>query len=944
MITKIRTNEISFLICCLFIIYLINLSNGSSKSTKRFLFRFWGAKEMVHKATEHSRRSIQEILERRDESRRDLCLVYDSREMKYMHKEELGPKVMEKIGAPVLPLSKCNRDLIQTKKFLNNTSASYLPKIDDLDLRTYLPHRSAIIHTLFLQKQKSDNYHIPSTTMLQTLIHNTGIENDDIEKVNALEVTLGVTNHNDCRRVMIWADENQLNSQKNFPSGLMPMETEYIKIPNLQYPNLIKTAKNWDSNPEPLIFKIPDTNDTDCRRIPARIMLGDGLTWVLSIRFKWEIVLSKDNVRYYKLSPVPIKENDAVLSSLCTYNAFVGHDVINQRNDIQCLFLDVFGIDVELADCIEIEAIAVANGWMLKTDKFTTNFITMGNVINPEKIDADGTWCLPWAALADEFKVCCIGNVRVSYTNSTVLLSALVKNIFPDLNVFCGTLELIESQAIEWFNNLVIHCLKETTINHNIRPDVKTRRELIKNLCIWTSREEGRRQRSAPSSKVKLFSQLVPDWSTVAYGGARYLHSVGSFFVNQYSTIKQIEFSHGVLIANTGKDIDDKFIDSCTFGRGIDTGRTYQPIREEGLHCNPEFKSEVVKFDLSKLKNTDLAMAMLSQGSQTKVQCILECARLNREFLIGLFCALSNLDLDNPDYSFWIQKTSLYEKLRNMKFFTTGVPPPAVKQIESEILRHQQNVTQLEEKTRKKDEQIVANRKMREELYSVKKSRARFGVRGGTGLQQEVYGQVPGDHTARNQKKKRYRKRYMAVIRQLDDYVHEDQWRSLKRVRQEPTRATSYNVRATGLDLRDVLHHKHSKERIKQAQGSPGRQDQIHVESARAQSRECTRNSSAQPEEFPTDHVRYRSPDKEMIPSRRVYMEPRQHSPDRIVTIHPVSPSQYENSYPINTSGGGGWRDDEEYNRYPAALDDHREMQYGGRTNRAENKSDCWWD
>ena len=861
--------EVSSMIYLFITLLCIFITNNNT-----YISRFWFPGELVSNSLSHGRKSVREALERNDDRREDLCLIYNSRKMREKFKDDFGLMMVEKIvtwkGIP--PRSNANRDRIHMQNFLEKTSSSQLVNIEQVDFREYLPNGSATLHQLLMIKTLCSDWNVPNSIYLQTLLNNSGIDYNDLGKVSVQEITLGTTSRHDSRTLDIFVEQSIRSNQLNYPSGLLSLDTQYIRIPEGTYEKMIKAAKNWHTSPEPVTCKVPDFYDKNCKRIPSRIVIGDGIDWMLSIRFNWEIFVDEKGIRHYKFNLSEIKEKDPILVRLFSAAAYVGYNIINQRNDIQSLLNEIYGLDIILPECLEMEALAVANGWMLpQTDRLTINFLTMGNLLNQDVGCADGTWCVPWDQLATEFKIYAIGNVRAGFTNSTVLLISLARNLFPDLNVLCSTLELPENGAIEWFCSLVTHVFKECTRDRGLKDISLSRKDDIKSLCAWIFRADYfQEQRSSCTRKVEIFSDLVPDWSTIAYGGARFLHSATAFFVKQYGLLQQLDYQHPTLIANLSKDINEDFIKSCTFGRGNDTGRTYQPTKKIGLQPNPEYVDHIAKIDLSHLKTKDLAHANLPGNNQTKVESILECCRCNPDFVSSLFSALQDVDLNDPDYSFWIRKTSLYEKLRNMKFFTTGVLPQVITQIEAEIQRHQKNVISLEETTRKKDEISVERRKKREELLRINAGRSNIGVRQRSGLQQKVYDQIPGHQSAKNKRKKNHRKKVMATIRQLPDYIPEDTWRSMKKIGKQPVRATVHNVKATGKDLRDVVKHKEEKKKIRQTQGTissqavRSRDEENNLRNEESHySKKCSRSYSSKSHEH--SHSRnYRSSEKEM--------------------------------------------------------------------------------
>lgn len=756
-------------------------------------------------------------LQRKITVREDLFIMDASEEKKELYKGDVGRRILFKfLGTQAVQGSSEDKTLME--RFLEKSSENKLPKVTDLEMLKFLPGGAPLVSYLEVDNATSqDGYQFPTQLYLEDLANRRSLDTETVSGVEIREITLGKSHELEVTYQLKWALDKIKDDKLKYPANFCSFDMKMVPFPINRYRELMKRGRNWEKNPEPMVVPVQD-NDLDTTDIPTRILVGNGVTWILSIRFNHDLIENERGQAQLSLSLNPLP--DAFMNFFSSLHLLVGHHTITLRNGLQEYLSEVYGVERELPPVMQIDALSTAAGWKLPaTDRFSTNLATLGGLLyrGGEMMWSGPRWAADWSKLPTEFKSYCIGNLRSDYSSYIVLISLLMRNTFPDIEMLCSTLELTQTQAIEWFTWLVSVCVGESVPEPGARLQAKTRQDLILSLRKYDYSSEPKKLYKEPEDTAILLSKLIPDWPTVVHGGPRFLHSVLPFFVEQIQILQTLHKAHPYLAPHIKREIDDKFIKRCTYNRGMEREDVYEGTEDFGLGCKPELAEKIYKIDLAKLTDKDIT-AMADQTGQAKVLGILESVRLSIDTCTPLLRKLRTLDLDSVDYSFWLEKTSLYERLRLMHLFLLDKPTVAVERLEEEVHTRQQNVLQQEEETRARDEKIVEKRKKREDLYQANQIYAQGGTRNRTGLQQQIYGQVPGDHKQRNKKWRESKKKMYQKVKRLNNYIPRKEWKALGKKGERPARANPYNVRTEGLDLRQVLVNKHEKSVTQAAQ------------------------------------------------------------------------------------------------------------------------------
>lgn len=733
-----------------------------------------------------------------------------------------------------------NRDLNFLQAFLDANIERglpdiVLPSVIAQKLTQFLPQGAPL--AAYLQNHISLNqagWSYPSSLYMDKITRSSTITNNSLAEVKMMEVTLGVTEIDEMQQTFSMVEGYMEDGLKNFPIKFVSFDVESFAMPRELLTRLIERKKTWTRQSPTFTFKVPKFNHPGKVNIPARMILGDGSTWFLSIRFNFDETAPVDGTRRYRMRIDPLPQE--FIDFITSLPPLVGLNIMDDRDEIEDTLFNLYGLEVKLPVCVELDSLALALGSRLsRTNMFTMNLINMGSLLNKHASVADGHWPLPLEELADPFKLYCLGDVRFGHNNFVVLISMLIRDIFPDPDVFCSTMELRQSQAFKWFGHMVINCLGETKLHPVKRDQAKTRQELIKSLRKHEYLSNGtKRMETEPSPGIIAFSELIPDWPSMIRGGPVDLHAVTSTFASQFGVLQKMRLSPADCSPRLDRVVNEDFIRIVTFERGITAETGLGDYSEAGLVARPELAGNLFKIDLNDLSNNTL-VRMATQTGQGRVPGILEWARLNPYMIKPLLLKLKLMDMTTTPKPFWIEKTAVYERLRLMHSFLFNQDAPVVSRIEQAIWTKQARVVDQEEGAWARNVRVLTNRNTRLNLYNTHSIGAVEAPTIRTGAQQQVYGQIPGDNHARNLRKREKTKQKIQNLKRLGRFIPKTAIRGLIQQPQQPQS-----------DLRTVLNKKRlNRDRVIRDTcelGSSDGPDTLHAEVAEIDDQRSTDN------------------------------------------------------------------------------------------------------
>ena len=183
------------------------------------------------------------------------------------------------------------------------------------------------------------------------------------------------------------------------------------------------------------------------------------------------------------------------------------NEVIKGRDHIKDCLLQVYGVNVKIPEVIDVQALAVAAGWKLKNTSFLAlNLVTTGGHLPGQLFLADGHWALQWPRLMKEYQLHlldCIWSIGQVFT---ILLSLLVRNFFPDPDIWCSLLELNQEDTFRYLTSIINFSLREIDA---VNVEGETREDLIH--CLNMEFEDDL------ASRLAQLTKLIPIYRLFLY-------------------------------------------------------------------------------------------------------------------------------------------------------------------------------------------------------------------------------------------------------------------------------------------------------------------------------------------------------------------------------------------------------------------------------------------
>ncbi len=341
-----------------------------------------------------------------------------------------------------------------------------------------------------------------------------------------------------------------------------------------------------------------------------------------------------------------------------------------------------------------------------------------------------------WAKDSDQLDVTAKKYLRyklqLMYDVFSVLLGALLRNLFPDVDIVLDVTELSQSAFTAWFSEFVGLSLKNAKI-----VDVQTE----------TTRSDMLLKIGCPRSCFGILADLIPNVPVINCGGARFIHHARYNFILQYPALARIKLhDYSGEVPNLCKNLDGESF-KLMFKREFanDSGHA---VRRLGFQASPSCTTSLFDIDFEKDPVT----------IDKPAHAIKEWGRLNVDCIPELFDKLRNMTTDDIS-RFWFPKINIYVYLSNVYFNVKNVRI-TVPILEQSLIRRKQNVEVHYNNDIIKAMRLLEKRKQR--MNVLQHNIQAPGPIQRHGIHQRVQLVVPGDSTQKNKLKGAAKKRRLA--------------------------------------------------------------------------------------------------------------------------------------------------------------------------------------
>lgn len=529
------------------------------------------------------------------------------------------------------------------------------------------------------------------------------------------------------------------------PSALA-FKVLYTSMNKVDYNDIVECRQNsfWEETPDAksYIFSAP-TESGDLKMIPAKILFGTGNDWLGSLKIG--ITRESDSLRL-KLGKNPQQEMDFITS----LGTLVGFNALEEMSHLEELFRDFYPkARFNPPPVMDLATLAVAAGYGLESVSSTSLCYNITGALYsdlPVKFPAhdhvETLYQLPKERV--EYAKWSLYQTSAIYA---ILMGTLIRNIFPDPEIVCDLLESKQKSAYVWISEMISQALSNSRRDKESAMLATSRQELMLSIRKVVNNAQGKHLADNASPDITRLAEMIPAWPSIVHGGARYLHSVRSFFFRQYDLLKLMSPVDTVVTVNLQRHTDNDLKNRLLYQRGVNVADSGEPARSHGLISHPDFELTIMSVDQDNpclSAESSKSVFGRNQIHQSWVNAVAEWGRLNPLSITHLFHDVRNSKL--PLESKWLDYPMAYDRLRmtNARLFNID---DTVNVIESIIMARQENTyqQQLTSFTGKVKKQEL--RLARLHHLSTKTSHNRR-----VGLHTVLFDQIPGDNTARNKR------------------------------------------------------------------------------------------------------------------------------------------------------------------------------------------------
>lgn len=507
-----------------------------------------------------------------------------------------------------------------------------------------------------------------------------------------------------------------------FDANPVTFAVQTIKIPREAYEE-IKEEKYRD-----VTFDWHE-DVTDCVEVPAKIILGAGISFCLVISLGFvEVETRKDGVKTFTFMqdelPLP------VLRFLDNLPLLYSSGAKHQLDCLTRVLSDLYNVRLDLR-VFDIGALAVACGYKAVDYSLCSILHMVGAALFPSFVEGfDNGWA---GDLTEIMKDYLKSKCRNMYNLYNVLMACFVRNVFPDPDIVLTVMEMSQDSFLCWFTEFVGSALCDANVHADIHKE-PTRSEMIMSL-------------DCGNALSSLLGDLIPNIPTLPYGGGRFLHHARNCFAIQYHALRKINLPmYSGEVPNLTKNLDDEMY-RLLFNRDYVNDSGYS-VDGPGLHPNPTFEVNIYKLDIYEANVLNLE----PQYHRNLIPAVLEWGRLNPKKIPELFKALRKADCNELAY-FWLPKIRLYEGLSNIYLHIFN-RREIVAILDKSITLRRENVASSYAGTEAR--RILDLQKQRVDLLN-HHNRASSAQR--VGVHQKVHDAIPGNFTEENRVKNAKRKR-----------------------------------------------------------------------------------------------------------------------------------------------------------------------------------------
>ena len=643
-------------------------------------------------------------------------------ERKWGDKKPVNKKTLvNKIITTHLPYDHPKRDQQVLHEFLFACKKDRLCYPSSLKLTDIIPAGVPLLDFLSVDSKRIDAYKYPPTDEIKLFQNNRGLDRDSFTVkpdtvVPVMEIRVGECSDEEIMEVWDFYKEKMAEEKKIYPSGVVSLDVEEIKITNSDLSNLISNVGS-ETPIQTATSLLP--GDKWCQ-FPVKILIGSGLRFMIVV--SWPAQRSKPGG--YKVRPV--KPQDLLIEFLNSLPTAVGVGIKNDVPQLEKIFSSFNpGNPLKMAPWMDLVPLAALCGYRLQaTNMAALSLVVLGGLMDKTSSRADGRWCLFWDEMPEEFKIYALGDCQFGHMTFVVLSSILLRDIFPDPDSFGVLTWKHQAMCVQLFCKWLVKSLVETEVSLHPGNLPKDRKELINCIKLRVQTSSTKSTLADSPRRVSMWADLLGDWPPLTEGGPRYLHQVRETAVAQASIIAPLELSDNLGLLNPFHDknlhtpsylrYDQPDISSCDHTAPIPDGRL-------GLHASPDLKKKLFDVVPQNMRIGDLIKQGKVQERAVRYG-LYEFCRLNPDSLLQVYLRFEKSG--DITKEFWNQHDSIFEDIRLMHIRLFNTFPKRIEWIESRIEKRLLDLEASEKAALKEAQRVL---KRREQRYGAIKTAINLG-------------------------------------------------------------------------------------------------------------------------------------------------------------------------------------------------------------------------
>ena len=458
------------------------------------------------------------------------------------------PLAKEEIVKKIVRVNDLTRisDLSSMKRFLQESTHSDV--MIDPGLCSFgdmITPGAPLLDFMIFDSKRSDCWNIPSSNVLDVWKEARGVSYEYVQSLDVREFVVGVNTERDMVDFRKWIFRNiEVGNEVDMDCSVLSFDVEEIPITLYDLKRMsdksfrgtdLIIAKSLDvyKPQEAVLLQDPDTGrllKDEWLNLPAKIMMGDGIRWVAMISF--DIIEIARNRMVYNCHDL----DECVLQLLEDLPVVQGLGIRNDVMIVEKFCSSIGERNLTMKGFVELQSLAVLAGWQLQTTHMTAmSLIVTGGTLNKCCSKAGGIWGIRYDKLPWAFKVYAVADLKFGYMTYAILVSLLLRQMFPDPDICCKLSKVSQVEYVTWFARWIRDSIYGTAVFDQDMRSAETRFELMMSLKYRNSR--GHLSVDTPE-RVQFVAHMV-HWPTLTAGGPRYLQPVRFKYLEQYQQLAE---------------------------------------------------------------------------------------------------------------------------------------------------------------------------------------------------------------------------------------------------------------------------------------------------------------------------------------------------------------------------------------------------------------------